>query len=529
MVWAERGDGAKILIFLGLLAFAGFVYLGHHPESPWLEEAKEWPYVGELARRFQEAYLPPQPSDTEAEPENSIRVVYVDAKTGEPVDLTKSIDLTSTPIQAPTRRLDGQPAKVKPPAGPLHSPPPAATEARTSAPRPMTRTAVRRPPGLRAPELRYIALDWVYFLPGNRILAAAEPGAEVEVLLESMAYLPILSREGNFAQVVYNNRKGWIDTSWEPPFNRKKARRGILRHQAEPIRGSYFFDLKEARKILGMGRSSVKVGAYELYTDVEDETLLKFLDETALATEKAYFARYGRLPEGNPKRSAVLFAKEADYRRYTEETSELSGAHVGHASRGILAFYAEGRPRQELARTLAHEITHLVNTRALTTHLPPWLEEGLATDLGCAWVEDSAAVESDLAASVRVRIETQGMEPRLFLLGEYLKKDALPSVGVLLNLDYEGFHKGNVQPYAYAHSVALIRYFLDGDGGRHADGFRLFLGRIATGLRADLLACLEMTPEELEEGFRAWLKTEVEASRKRLESRFREAWEASRR
>jgi len=210
MVWAERGDGSKLLIFLGLTLFASFVYLGHHPESPWLEKAKEWPYVGELARRFQEAYLPPEPSGTEATSESSVKVVYVDAKTGEPIDLTKSIDLTSTPIQA------------TPPTGPLRLLPPSAVEARSPVTRTVSRTTVTRPPVLRAPELQYIALDWVYFLPGNRILKAADPDAEVQVLLESMAYLPIVSREGNWAQVVYNDRKGWIDTSWEPPFNRKK-------------------------------------------------------------------------------------------------------------------------------------------------------------------------------------------------------------------------------------------------------------------------------------------------------------------
>lgn len=518
MVWAERGDGLKLLIFVGLALFAGFVYLGHHPRSPWLEKAKEWPYVGELARRFQEHYLPPEARGDREASESPVEVVYIDAKTGKPIDFKKSVDLTSTPIPS---------AEVAPPVA--EPPRPSATPARSSVARTVSRTIVTKPPALRAPKLRYIALDWVYFLPGNRIRKAADPDAEVLVLLESMAYLPILSRQGNWAQVVYNDRKGWIDSSWEPPFGRKKARRGILRHQAEPVRGTYAFDLKEARKILGMGRSSVKVGAYELYTDVEDETLLKFLDDTARATEEAYFARYGRLPEGNPRRSAVLFAREADYRHYTEETSELSGAHVGHAGRGILAFFAEGRPRQELARTLAHEITHLVNTRALAVSLPPWLQEGLATDLGCAWVEDSAAVESDLRASGRIRIEAQGMEPRLFLLGKYLEEDALPPIIALLSLDYEGFHKAGVQPYAYAHSVALIRYLLDGDGGRHADGFRLFLQRIATGLRADLLACVEMTPEEIEGGFRAWLKAEVEASRKRLESRFREAQVPSRR
>ncbi len=520
----RRGDGLLLCIALGLALYGGFVYLGHHPESPWLEKAQEWPYVGELARRFREAYLPRTSAGVEASSEEAVRVVVVEMVPTEP------IDLTSMPIapRAP-RKGEGKAGVTPPPprAGPLHLPPPSAVETRSS----VSRTAVRTPitrPALPQPELRYIALDWVWYLPGNRILAAAQPEAEVQLLLESMSYLPVLAREGNWAQVFYNDRKGWIDTSWKPPFKRRKAGRGILRHRAEPVKSSYFFNLKKARRILGIGRTAVKVGAYDLYTDVEDETLLAFLDSTAAAAEEAYFARYGRLPEGNPTRSTVLFAKEADYRRYTEATSSLSGTQVGHAGRGVLAFFAEGRSREDLARTLAHEITHLVNHRALARSLPPWLEEGLAADLGSAWVEDSSSVESGGAANDSLKVEVQGMESRLFLLGEYLKAEKLPPVTFLLSLDREGFHEPGAQSYAYAHSVALIRYFLDGDGGRHADGFRLFLKRIAVGTRADLLKCVEMSPEELESGFRAWLETEVVRGRERLEKRYRAAWENAR-
>lgn len=516
----KRNAGPILSIFFVLALFAGFTWLTRHPESPWLEKAQEWPWVGDLATRFRDAYVHQEPAgNTTAEETGGKRetvVVYIPAKPGEPLHLP--------PYGPPA--ATGDTARRPPPSRP--APPPREPAIPRLSPADRRAPAVASAPPIST--VQYVALEWVWFLPGNRIFAAADSDAEVRTRLEAMAYLPVLDRDGNWVEVMYDGRRGWIDTFWKPPHDRRKARRGILRQRYEPVRGSDGVKLRKARKILGVRRSDVKVGDYSLVTDVDDEELLAFLDSAAVAAEEAYFARYGRLPSGDPLRSAVLFAAEADYRRFTEATSSLpADGFVGHAGSGVLAFYAEGRSRVALARTLVHEITHLLNDRAVARRLQPWLEEGMATDLGSVWVESSPDVESDPIVGDENALVVQGLEPRIFFLERLLEAGKLPSVAAVVSLDRDDFYRPEVKTYSYAHSAALIRYLLEGEDGRLAGAFHTFLKRVATGLRADLLKLLERDVEELDRGFREWLREEARECRERLQERAERSWSAARR
>ena len=512
----KREFGLWLLILLLLGLAGGFAWLTRHPESPWLEKAQEWPLVGDAARGFRRAYLGPEATGETAE-----------ASSGAP----RQDD--AEPPARQRRPPPAAPAPVGEPVveEPLRLPPSVSGPAESLAEglvavKPVTPPAVPRPvvvpPPPPAPAIRYQALEWVWLLPGNRILTAADAGAEAVAGLGEMAYLPVLARDGQWLEVVHDDRRGWIDGSWEPPHPRRGARRGILRHRAEPVRGSDAANLRKARKMLGVRRSDVKVGAYTLVTDVDDADLLAFLDGAAVAAEEAYFARYGRLPSGDPLRSAVLFATEADYRRFSGETTSLAAeGFVGHAGGGILAFYAEGRPRVDLARTLIHEITHLLNDRSIAWNLPTWLEEGMATDLGSVWVEGSREVARDLELGEDQELVIQGLEGRLFLLEELLNSGRLPPLTTLAGLDRDKFHEPDVKTYAYAHSAAFVRYLLDGEDGALADGFRTFLKRIADGMHADLLKLVGRDFAQLDEGFRSWLREETRTRRELLNERYR--------
>lgn len=509
-----RDLASYLAVLLVVAAVGGFAWLTHNPDSPVLAAAEEWPVVGGLAQRMRRAYLgePPAAPAEEgvgpAEPEEAERADQLAAAA--PLTLPPPPGApppepfpTDEPLHLPAPDPDHLPELVKP------------IEA------PDLGRIIRR--GAEVPvRARHLAIEWRWFLPGQPVREARGDGTGGRAL-PSLAYLPVVAREAGWSQVIYQGRPGWVDDGWAPAHPRRGARQGGMRARYEPPRGSHWTRLRQARKILGQKRPERTLGAYKLWTDVEDEELLAFLDTVAVVAEEAYFARLGRLPSGDPLRSAVLFAREEDYRRYSGE-SELPQGHSGHAGNGVLASYTAGRPRGHVASTLVHEITHLLNARALAWDLPPWLEEGLASEMGAVWVEDTGVDSVDGRASA-VAATFRGFDDHdtsLFLLGERLASGTLPALPAVLLLDREGFYRDSATHYAYA--GVLVRYLLDGDGGRHRASFLRFLKRIADGYQANGALFVDSFGTrdpailgQLDHDFRRWLAAEVPAARRRLE------------
>lgn len=514
--WRSLRVGLFYCALLGFLAlFGGYAYLTRVPESPWLETAQEWPVVGELARSFREAYLgpPAAPPGEPVEPvEEEILIAYREES---PENDETGPDEPLTTFLSDDQKAQASKLRAKRP-----EPMPRARRAETSTPsKSAPQTEAPSYPGFSEPRLTYIVEEWRWFRPGQGVYA--DPSAEARRItrLEALSWLPVLEREGPWAKVMHHGDPGWIDTSWEPPYKRRWSTRGLLRHRHEPVRHSNWGRYQEARKLLGIeGKPDRQVGAYTLLTDVEDPELLAFLDRAAAAAEDAYHARYGRLPSGNPGRSVVLFAREADYRTYSASSDVATRSHVGHAGGGIATFFAEGRARPELTRTLVHEIGHLLNNRALAWRLPPWLEEGIASDLGSVWLEDDPLVTGQ-----DVRLENWGPDSRISFLGDIQASGQLPTAETLMYATQEVFFKNaRVQRYAYAHSLALVRYLLDEEAG-HAESFREFLKKIADGRGADpklLAKMLDTDLDELDRGFRVWLQREAVAADQRIQNMY---------
>lgn len=523
----------SFLFVLGLVvavgALGGFAWLTQNPTAPIVEEATAWPVVGPLAVSFRRAYVgEPQPpvEVTEAE-----EVEDGDRPVNEPATFSRrGRDREERAAAAAGASEDGGGPEVSP-GEPLLLLPPEAIEA--------VEVMERVEPGAATPSLEIVdlprvpprpttipALAWQWFLPGHPLAerAGGEPVAE----LPSLAYLPVLLRQRGWLEVQFDGRRWWLDPSWEPAHPHRGARQGGLRQRREPTRSADWRKLDKAKEMFGLRKPNGRLGPFELWTDVTDEELLRFLDQLAQVVEPAYFARYGRLPSGKPRHALVLFQKEEDYRAFSPD-SILSDSHVGHAGSGVLAFFAGGRSRIDLARTLAHEMTHLLNDRALAVVLPQWLEEGLASDLGAVWVESA---EADGLGGVDLRSHTDtgrafvALEPdlRTLELAGTLAQGQLPDIGVFLTLAPEDFYKTSNLSLSYSWGAAFVRYLNSGDGGRHRRHWQAYLGAIAAGYDptiAQFLEHFEITDsaglQALEQGFRDWLRQEQVAAKARVE------------
>lgn len=523
-----RRAGPMILPLVLTTTLGGFVWCTHYPDHPWIEAAQDWPVVGEWVGQFRVAYLGPAAAkeETGAEGEPAGREgSETPAPPSEPIDLTSisAAELRDRGFELPKprSRLDralkiadrkGSVSETTAVPGPVRVPGDreASSPGRTS--RVSDRHAFEEEDFVVIPTIEYVALEWKWFLPGQKLHDEPDLEAEIVESLHSLAYLPIIRRDGVWVQVVLAEQERWVDTTWQPPHSRKKARRGILRHRYNPVQSNSYWRLGPVQKLLGIKRANRKLGAYNLWTDVTDEELLSFLDSAAIVAEEAYFARYGRLPSGNPQRSVALFRERDTYESYAAEFGLAPGGTAGHASLGVAAFFAGQGSRGSLTRTLVHEICHLLNNRSLAWDLPPWLEEGMASDLGAVWIEHPPGVAPE---KYETDLFNQGHVSRLLFLESLIEKGELHSLAALLNFDRETFYRPDLVRYAYSYGAVFITFLLDDEA--RAEGFRSFLHQIAVGRRADLFENLGKEGPSVEQEFLAWLQVEIEENRKNMD------------
>jgi hypothetical protein len=367
---------------------------------------------------------------------------------------------------------------------------------------------------------------------GSALRERPHPRSPAVTTIDADSELPLVERAGGWVRVRYGARKGWVLLD---PSAGGGAVRGRGPRAADPAL------LAKAVARLGSSAAAAEpagaAGPWALYTDldpVSHQDLLHFVDRIASQIRGVYRERYGADgAEGGGSESVVLFAREADYRAFAESDAALSGLEEGgFAGFGVAALYAEGRSRSELASLLVHELTHLENARRFGPDTPPWLEEGLANDLGYARIGPGGVLDpaglgggeeirgwsrgagrGDPSTPDRGRIEitvsTLGARAGLDrLVGALRRRELLP----LADLTALGWHEitdPSLRALAYAESGFFVRFLLDPSGGR-AEAFRGYLRSIAAGGPAGADSLLDALGEEwsdLEPDFHRWLVT----------------------
>ncbi|MEO1368834.1 MAG: hypothetical protein AAFX50_16790, partial [Acidobacteriota bacterium] len=254
-----------------------------------------------------------------------------------------------------------------------------------------------------------------------------------------------------------------------------------------------------AFRILGDGGRETPCGPYRLVTDVGDPAFLDLCGRVSTELDAAYAERFGLEPVGEARGVVFLFRRLADFRAF----AETSGGHAGQAraSRSYVSLYVGDRTAAQLATILAHELTHLVNRRALGTPLPRWLSEGLADAIGDPATPTGLGPATGLGGAEVARRRV-------------LERPDLPNLGELATLDADQFD-GRPGARDYEQSAVFVRFLLSDAERRRA--FHAFLRGVAEGESADLDALfghLEAAPGVAEnvaswdQELRRWLEAE---------------------
>lgn len=380
-------------------------------------------------------------------------------------------------------------------------------------PRSRRRSAVRGEQASEEPlpPLTPEGVERITVKPGIPLLSEPRPGAARLLVFSKVAILKVLERRPGWVRVQYGDQDGWVpDPEWtgpEPPL-------GSEPDPVRPVAGRAPDEerLQAARSRLAPPETAGRVGPYILYTDIRDAGRLGFLDRVAAGVEAVYRARYGLPPTGEPAEAVVLFAREADYRDFLARETDLGGLPAtGHTGYGIVSLYDGGRAGDDVGSTLVHELTHLLNRRAIGPALPSWLEEGLADDLSQSQIDPSGRVLPGTLGGVTVRagrrIEMHGARAALQNLIQAADSGGLRPFPELLAMDWGEFVRRNPE-LNYAQSSFFIRYLLQGEQGSLAPAFRSFLSDVAEGVPPDperLREKLGRSWPALEAGFRLWL------------------------
>lgn len=436
-----------VLLLLVLALLGGFTWLTHHPETQIVHQAKDWPVVGPLADAFLQRYAPTPPP-------GSVR----DGSPDGGVVVERSRHLRDSWTLPPS----GEP---------------------------------------------------MWLLPGAVLRRQPSPDAPAIETLDAVSNVVRLDQQGDWYKVYHHGLEAWVYlenyAADGPPYGDEPEPPGPL-----PGRTPKAQELNAARQLLGQGAQERAFGDYTVFTDCQDAALLDYLDNLARHLEAVYIERYDRELHGDAKAVVVLYRREEDYRSLRDQLRELAGLPAsGHHSRGLIALYVGQRSPEGVGATLVHELVHALNRRALGPALPPWLDEGLADDLATARVTSGGDfLVDELSGAVRPQdgqVVISGALGALLDLRRAQVAGRLPSVHHVMGLDWQGFVRSDDITLHYDVSAFWVRYLMQGQSGRHREGFRSFLDAVAEGepVTSDaLLRHVETDRPLLEAGFRGWLE-----------------------
>ena len=447
-----RGLIALGWVFLILILLGGFAWLTQNPDSEVLAAARGWPLVGPLADRFRVTYLAPEQPTV--------------ATTGGQEPNTEEVRVYLYPEES-------------------------------------------------------LATTFVWVEPGTQLHERPDEQSPVLHAMTTISNLPVLERREEWYRVSrpvegFERQRGWVwlENYQDPTPEALREPDPVL---PMPARAPDSDTLAVASEAMISGSIRVSCGLYFLVTDAEDAEWLRLCPQVTEQVEEVYRRRYGLEPVSPPAETILLFRKDTSYKEFRASQGvpwEFDTAHAS-ASRGYLAMYQGDRSTASLLGTLVHELVHLLNRRALGPWLPPWLEEGIADDLGESQITEEGAILPGVLGGEQIsetpRITRQGAVAAAIDLQELHKAGELPTLKELIQLDRDQFYDTQNRSRYYALSSFWIRFLLSDFEEGSREGFRSFLQTVARGEAITgerLLEELGTDWDSLESGFRTWLQVQ---------------------
>jgi len=445
----------RLVLVLVLTVFGAFAWLTRHPDSEALRQAESWPGVGPLASRFKAAY---------ASPTRATQVIRGGDDTRGEVGNERIVTEWVVPDRVSAR-------------------------------------------------------PQVWLEPGTQVQVSPHAASEVLATVEALGNYSVVGRRGDWFHIYSYSLdrgilEGWVylEAYEEPSAERLLRAEPVLPMAAVP---PDTLKVERARSFMLEGGVERRCGPYILYTDVEAERMPERCGQLASRLEEVYRERFGLNPIGEPAEAIFLFRAQDVYRGFISEDEAEPAERAGHASpsRGYVALYSEDLPREAVTSTLIHELTHLINRRALGPALPPWLDEGLADDLAESRLDESGRpVPGGLsgygqASGTAMQHFGGTVSPGNLIAA--LDGTGLPDLRHLVQMGSDEFHEAPYEALRYALSASWVRFLLSDAPGSDPAGFRAYLAAVASGeiITPDLLVQhVGGDWSELEAGFQTWVR-----------------------
>lgn len=363
----------------------------------------------------------------------------------------------------------------------------------------------------------------VWVPEGSPLFEAPDAASSRLAIIDALSEIEVLEQSGDWYRVHFAGRTGWV----EPDLPRhERSLDTFPSPELVPVTtpGFEIADTTRRREIaleaLGLTEPNGRLGPWELLTDVTDPDLIAYLDRIASGLAASYRERF-RLEPAPPEDQAVaVFSTEAGYRPFESEATHLAGQRArGHSGSGLAALFIENDRLEEASTLMVHELTHLMNRAALGPTPPPWVEEGIANDLAYSRVKRDGSLvlgsingERVVFGNRRVGVSYQysGAVAALAELLRLRARHRSTPLEELVALDQDRFLESGRRRQHYIESAFLVRFLLEADKGRHAEGFRRYLAALGDdpSARVRLIDHLDADWGRLERALDAWLRVQ---------------------